>query len=123
MVDLAQLLAPLALPFTVPALPVNQLQRDSRRISAGDLFVAMAGHQADGRHFVEAAIAAGAAAVLIDGDSDSLCWREQVPLLACGPGLAARALGRRASFADLGQGIASHLGLPPLAEGRSFLTD
>ena len=49
--------------------------------------------------------------------------REQVPLLACGPGLAARALGRRASFADLGQGIASHLGLPLLAEGRSFLTD
>lgn len=81
MVDLAQLLAPLALPFTVPALPVSQLQRDSRRICAGDLFVAMAGHQVDGRQFVDAAIAAGAAAVLIDGDSDSLCWREQVPLL------------------------------------------
>lgn len=88
MVDLAQLLAPLALPFTVPALPVNQLQRDSRRICAGDLFVAMAGHQADGRQFVDAAIAAGAAAVLIDGDSDSLCWREQVPLLTIS-GLAA----------------------------------
>ncbi|WP_374248633.1 phosphopentomutase [Thermomonas sp.] len=49
--------------------------------------------------------------------------RECVPLLACGPGLAPRALGRRASFADLGQGIATHLGLPPLAEGRCFLTD
>ncbi|MBQ1783660.1 MAG: UDP-N-acetylmuramoyl-L-alanyl-D-glutamate--2,6-diaminopimelate ligase [Gammaproteobacteria bacterium] len=100
MVDLAQLLAPLALPFTVPALPVNQLQRDSRRISAGDLFVAMAGHQADGRHFVDAAIVAGAAAVLIDGDSDSLCWREQVPLLTISglagylPQLAARFYGQ-----------------------------
>ncbi|WP_447936847.1 phosphopentomutase [Thermomonas fusca] len=49
--------------------------------------------------------------------------RERVPLLAFGPGLAPRALGWRASFADLGQGIATHLGLPPLAEGRCFLTD
>lgn len=49
--------------------------------------------------------------------------RECVPLLAFGPGLAPRALGRRDSFADLGQGIATHLGLPPLAAGRSFLTD
>lgn len=48
--------------------------------------------------------------------------RERVPLLAFGPGLAPRALGRRDSFADLGQGIATHLGLPPLAEGRCFLT-
>ena len=49
--------------------------------------------------------------------------REQVPLLACSPCLAPRALGRRTSFADLGQGIASHLGLSPLAAGRCFLTD
>lgn len=49
--------------------------------------------------------------------------RERVPLLAFGPGLAPRALGRRDSFADLGQGIATHLGLPPLAAGRCFLTD
>ena len=47
--------------------------------------------------------------------------RECVPLLVCGPGLASRALGRRDSFADLGQSMASHLGLPPLAAGRSFL--
>lgn len=49
--------------------------------------------------------------------------RECVPLLAFAPGLQPRALGRRASFADLGQGIASHLGLPPLAAGRCFLKD
>lgn len=49
--------------------------------------------------------------------------REQVPLLAFGPGLPARALGRRTSFADLGQGLATHLGLPPLAAGRCFLTE
>lgn len=30
--------------------------------------------------------------------------------------------GRRDSFADIGQGLATHLGLPPLAAGRCFLT-
>ncbi len=49
--------------------------------------------------------------------------RECVPLLGFAPGVGPRALGRRASFADLGQGLASHLGLPPLAAGRSFLTE
>ncbi|HUW54429.1 MAG TPA: phosphopentomutase [Rhodanobacter sp.] len=47
--------------------------------------------------------------------------RECVAALAFGPALAPRALGRRDSFADLGQSMASHLGLPPLAAGRSFL--
>lgn len=47
--------------------------------------------------------------------------RECVPVLAFGPTLAARALGRRDSFADIGQSMATHLGLPPLAAGCSFL--
>ncbi|MHB1273677.1 MAG: phosphopentomutase [Rhodanobacter sp.] len=47
--------------------------------------------------------------------------RECVPALAFGPALAPRALGRRDSFADIGQSMATHLGLPPLAAGRSFL--
>jgi phosphopentomutase len=47
--------------------------------------------------------------------------RECVPALAFGPGIGARALGRRESFADLGQSMAMHLGLPPLAAGHSFL--
>ena len=47
--------------------------------------------------------------------------RECVPALAYGPGIAPRALGRLDSFADLGQSMATHLGLPPLAAGRSFL--
>ncbi|HJW05043.1 MAG TPA: phosphopentomutase [Rhodanobacter sp.] len=47
--------------------------------------------------------------------------RECIPVLAFAPGLAPRALGRRDSFADIGQSLASHLGLPPLAAGRSFL--
>ena len=47
--------------------------------------------------------------------------RECIPVLGYGPGLAPRALGRRDSFADIGQSMASHLDLPPLAAGRSFL--
>jgi phosphopentomutase len=48
--------------------------------------------------------------------------RECIPALAFGPGYAPRALGRRGSFADLGQGMATHLGLPALAAGPCYLT-
>ena len=47
--------------------------------------------------------------------------REVVPILAFGPNFAPGAIGKRASFADIGQSIASHLGLAPLPAGRSFL--
>lgn len=47
--------------------------------------------------------------------------REHVPVLACGPSITPRALGERASFADIGQSLAGWLGLAPLAHGVSFL--
>ena len=47
--------------------------------------------------------------------------RECVPVLAFGPGIAPRDLGRRSSFADVGASVAAHLGLPPLVHGVSFL--
>ncbi|MGH8122970.1 MAG: phosphopentomutase [Rudaea sp.] len=47
--------------------------------------------------------------------------RECVPALVFGPRLLPRAVGRRDSFADIGQSMAAHLGLPPLAAGQSFL--
>lgn len=47
--------------------------------------------------------------------------RECVPALVFGPGLVPRAVGRRDSFADIGQSMAVHLGVLPLAAGRSFL--
>lgn len=47
--------------------------------------------------------------------------REQVPILAVGPGFAPRALGARASFADMGESLAAHLGLAPGRHGVSFL--
>jgi UDP-N-acetylmuramoyl-L-alanyl-D-glutamate--2,6-diaminopimelate ligase len=45
---------------------VYGVQQDSRRVAAGDLFVALRGEHADGAAFVEGAIAKGAAAVLRD---------------------------------------------------------
>lgn len=44
--------------------------------------------------------------------------REHVPVLFYGPGVPAGPLGKRASFADMGQTLARHLGLLPLAHGR-----
>lgn len=46
--------------------------------------------------------------------------REHVPILGFGPGIAGRAIGRRASFADIGQSIAAHLGLAALPAGTSW---
>ena len=48
--------------------------------------------------------------------------REQVPVLAYGPGLKPGPLGHRQSFADIGQSIARHLGLPPLGAGIAWTT-
>ena len=47
--------------------------------------------------------------------------REQVPILAFGPGVAAGPIGPRATYADIGATLAAHLGLPPLAHGTDFL--
>jgi phosphopentomutase len=47
--------------------------------------------------------------------------REQVPLLAFGPGVHPARLGTRASFCDMGQTIAEGLGVAPLLNGESFL--
>ena len=44
--------------------------------------------------------------------------REHVPVLFFGPGIPAGSVGRRASFADMGQTLARHLGLAPMAHGR-----
>ena len=50
--------------------------------------------------------------------------REHVPLLATGAGVRPRAsLGTRATFADLGQTLASNFGVPRLDHGTSFLRE
>jgi phosphopentomutase len=47
--------------------------------------------------------------------------REYIPVIAFGPGIAPGPVGKRDSFADIGQSIAAHLKLPKLAHGTSFL--
>jgi phosphopentomutase len=49
--------------------------------------------------------------------------REVVPLLAFGPRVRPVDLGRRRTFADVGQTVADFLGVPPLPAGTSFLTE
>lgn len=46
--------------------------------------------------------------------------REHVPVIAFGPAVTAGAIGKRKSFADIGQRIAQHLGLPKLEYGEAF---
>lgn len=47
--------------------------------------------------------------------------REHIPVLCCGPGVAAGSIGARETFADIGQTVARHLGLSPMDYGTSFL--
>lgn len=47
--------------------------------------------------------------------------REHVPVLVYGKKLGAKNLGLRSSFADMGQSLASYLGLPALGYGDAFL--
>ncbi|MCA9574605.1 MAG: UDP-N-acetylmuramoyl-L-alanyl-D-glutamate--2,6-diaminopimelate ligase [Polyangiales bacterium] len=51
---------------------VTGVQRDSRRVAVGDLFVALPGEHVDGRAFVDAAVAAGATAVLTGAEVPEL---------------------------------------------------
>ncbi len=48
----------------------QQLALDSRRVRPGDCFIAVAGHQVDGRDYIDAAIAQGAVAVVAEAEQD-----------------------------------------------------
>ena len=47
--------------------------------------------------------------------------RENVPVLGFGPGILARDIGHRRTFADIGESVAAHLGLPSGPHGTSIL--
>jgi phosphopentomutase len=47
--------------------------------------------------------------------------REQVPVLARGPGLAGYSFGKRQTYADIGTSVAHHLGLAYPPAGRPFI--
>lgn len=61
------------------AAPGAQLTLDSRRVHAGDVFIACPGESGDGRHYIQQAIEAGASAVLFD-DSDDFQWDDNFSL-------------------------------------------
>jgi UDP-N-acetylmuramoyl-L-alanyl-D-glutamate--2,6-diaminopimelate ligase len=61
---------------------VRGVQYDSRRVSAGDVFVAMRGGTADGNNFIDAAIRKGASAVVTDSLERFVDLRTQQPELA-----------------------------------------
>lgn len=48
--------------------------------------------------------------------------REHIPVLAYGAGVSAGSLGRRETFADIGQSLAMHFGLSPMDYGSSFIS-
>lgn len=48
------------------AIPVSDLQSDSRKLTAGSCFIAIPGTEHDGHQFIEAAVAAGATSVVCE---------------------------------------------------------
>ena len=67
---------------------VTGVEYDSRRVKAGDLFVAVPGLHADGHVFIREALAAGAAAVAVQGDAAAPPGARVVRLPSTRTGLA-----------------------------------
>jgi len=76
---------------------------------------------------LEAMLRAGDLAVITADHGNDPTWRgtdhtrEHVPILAFGPGIGAGPVGRRETFADIGETVAAHLGLAPGRHGSCFL--
>ena len=65
---LTRLRSPAAAARWLRAWTTGTLRTDSRQVRPGDAFIAWPGHATDGRWFVAAALAAGAATVLVEAD-------------------------------------------------------
>ena len=83
----------------IPDVEVSGVALDSRLVSPGDLFMALQGTVVDGREFIDAAIAAGAAAILADGDKLQCEDRGGIQVVSV-PGLAKRVGEIAARFYD-----------------------
>ncbi|NHI01191.1 UDP-N-acetylmuramoyl-L-alanyl-D-glutamate--2,6-diaminopimelate ligase [Oceanimonas sp. MB9] len=58
-----------SLGHSAPAIAIEKITLDSRRVSPGSLFIAVKGHHIDGRQFIDSALQQGAAAVIHQVDS------------------------------------------------------
>lgn len=65
---LTPLASPIAAAHWLRSCVTGTLCTDSRRVQAGDGFIAWPGHSTDGRRYVDAAFAAGAATALVEAD-------------------------------------------------------
>src|SRR5205085_1517358 len=59
------------------AVEAHGITHDSRQVSPGDIFVAIPGASADGNAFIEAALEAGAAAVIVEAGLRSR-WHDEL---------------------------------------------
>ncbi|AMX02058.1 UDP-N-acetylmuramoyl-L-alanyl-D-glutamate--2,6-diaminopimelate ligase [Microbulbifer thermotolerans] len=73
----------------IPEVPVSGVALDSRLVQPGDVFMALRGTVVDGREYIAEAIAAGAAAVLADGDTLETKVCDGIQIVSV-PGLAKR---------------------------------
>ena len=85
---LARLLSPAAAAQWLAAKVSGQLRTDSRHVRPGDGFIAWPGYAVDGRQFVPAALAAGAAACLVEAQGAAAFGLEDDRIAAV-PGLKA----------------------------------
>lgn len=76
---LNELLAPWSI--EAPAIPLKDLHMDSRLIQPGSLFLAVKGHDLDGRQFIAQAVERGAVAVIYDNPDDFLPPAVTVPCI------------------------------------------
>lgn len=62
---------------------ISHLVLDSRKVTPGDLFLAVKGTQLDGRQYIPAAISKGAVAILVDAEEDGelIQWENNIPLI------------------------------------------
>ncbi|MEQ9860872.1 UDP-N-acetylmuramoyl-L-alanyl-D-glutamate--2,6-diaminopimelate ligase [Pectobacterium cacticida] len=67
--NLRDLLAPWV--HGTPACALREMTLDSRVAAAGDLFVAVVGHETDGRRYIPQAIAQGVAAIVADAEGEA----------------------------------------------------
>ena len=68
--NLCELLAPFGVSTTNVSL--REMTLDSRKAAAGDLFIAIKGHQSDGRHYIPQAIAQGVSAVIAEAEGEAV---------------------------------------------------